>query len=99
MPRVEGRWRLQLGVLRHQASARPALLAAPAEALLRDVILARAALLAALPYSRLLANALSHNLPLGSCRPGHLYPANVTTDSAPDGKCTVSAACAARFPA
>jgi len=48
-------------VLRHQIGARLALLAAPAETFLRDIILAGPALFARLANLGLLANALRHS--------------------------------------
>jgi hypothetical protein len=89
VPGVEGGWRLQLAVFRHHVGRR-LLLAAPAEPGLRDVILARPALLAALAYPCLLANAQTHNLSPWCSRPSLLYLANVLTDSAPDDKSTVA---------
>src|SRR5262245_21532465 len=59
---VEVGWSLQLALLGHRGAARGALLTAPAETLLRDVVLARPAVFAGLTYEGLLANGLTHSL-------------------------------------
>ena len=75
MAGVEGGWCLQPVVFGHKVRCRASGLAAPAETLLGDVILARPAFLAALTYSCLLANALSHSLvPRGRCRTAPSIP-------------------------
>src|SRR5262245_53746646 len=63
---IEGGWSLQFFLFRHHRDAPPALLTAPAETLLRDVVLARPAVFAGLTYEGLLANGLSHGLALVS---------------------------------
>jgi hypothetical protein len=64
---IKGERSLQFAVFRHRSRIRPALLTAPAEMFLRDVILTRPAVFAALSYSGLLANGLSHNFALEHC--------------------------------
>jgi hypothetical protein len=64
---IKGERSLQFAVFRHRSRVRPALLTAPAEMFLRDVILTRPAVFAALSYSGLLANGLSHNFALERC--------------------------------
>lgn len=64
---IKGERSLQFAVFRHRSRVRPALLTAPAEMFLRDVILTRPAVFAALSYSGLLANGLSHNFALEGC--------------------------------
>ena len=49
-------------LFRHHRGARAALLAAPAQTLLRDVVLARPAIFPSLTYEGLLANGLNHSL-------------------------------------
>jgi hypothetical protein len=49
-------------LFRHHRGARAALLTAPAEPLLRDVVLARPAIFPSLTYEGLLANGLNHSL-------------------------------------
>src|SRR5262245_18943847 len=95
MAGVEGRWSLQFFLFRHHRGAPPALLTAPDETLLRDVVLARPAVFAGLTYEGLPANGLRHGLALvGSvharsrlvsrrtCAPS--YPGRAATDRASD---------------
>jgi len=77
-------------LFRHHRRARAALLAAPAEPLLRDVVLARPAIFPSLTDEGLLANGLSHSLRpcelrrcacrgyAGTC--AHSYPARAAAD-------------------
>src|SRR5262249_2254911 len=96
---IEGRWSLQFALFRHHRGAPPAFLPAPAETLLRDVVLARPAVFAGLTYEGLLANGLSHGLALvnsvdarsrliGRRTCVHSYPGQAATDRASDDERT-----------
>jgi hypothetical protein len=87
---IEVRRSFLFALFRHHRGARAALLTAPAEPLLRDVVLARAAIFPALTYQGLLANGLRHTLRpcelrrracrryAGTC--AHSYPARAVAD-------------------
>src|SRR6516165_3784684 len=90
--------RFLLALFRHHRGARAALFTAPAQTLLRDVVLARPAVFPSLTDESLLANGLSHSLrPCElrrcACRRyvgtrAHSYPAWAAADRASDGEVT-----------